>query len=378
MNWSTFLCNNMLSFGVCACPGMMSGKVCIWDGKSKIEKGEIVILTETINEISIKIIQNAGGIISCKHTSYSHLTSMAMSLNIPCIVGAKFNRLPQNGMMVYGDSLRSILYSSKQDLNEEDDNRWYTKVVSAVDWDPEQQKIKMLAHILDGKKLDEYEKYISGVFLDSFIFHRDSTERKELVADIKKLDEKLSGRNIYYRFSADALNLKKHNNKIKNETDFVLELWKNEVYVNVFVANPKSYEDIINFKKFVHSLGIKEKIKIGTMIENQEIVNCLQKIVRDGLIDFAAIGMNDLMSSYLSLDRDNADNQKKFCLRDPRIFDALVHIKDSLTEGNIPCYIGLPKYFDFINDYEMLREIGYVDFFGTYSFFSIMEKQGGL
>ena len=122
MLWnSMFTKNNLLVSGICACPGIVAGRIYIWDNgvEQNLNEGDILLLLNLTDELPFWAIQKSGAIISCGHTSYSHLTSFAMALNKPCIVGAVFSCLPENHSLVVVDSQESIIaYSELNDVSE--------------------------------------------------------------------------------------------------------------------------------------------------------------------------------------------------------------------------------------------------------------------
>ena len=113
------------------------------------------------------------------------------------------------------------------------------------------------------------------------------------------------------------------------------------------------------------------------MIENKTIVDCLEPIVADDLIDFAVIGINDLMSSVLNLERDNPKNQDNFRMDAKPVANTLITISNALAKKRIPYYIGFPKYYKFSDDYELLNSFGYRNYFTTPSLFIATYNSGG-
>ena len=351
MSWnSMFTKKNLLVSGVCACPGIVAGRTYIWDNdvEQNLNEGDILLVLDLTDELPFWAIQKSSAIISCGHTSYSHLTSFAMALNKPCIVGAVFSYLPENHSLVVVDSQESIIaYSELNDVPElvmsDQENKWLLNVADKVNEKLYSMNDKPLAHIIDLKGSEYYIDYISGIFFDSMIFQKESYAISELKSVIYNVHHRHPDIGIYYRFSSDALRYKDDKLQLKREIEFVCTLQDVGIPIHVFVANASSYNDIVAFRQFISCIcGLNVSIKVGTMIENKQIVDCLDSIASDNLIDFAVVGINDLMSSYLQLERDDPKNQENFRIDANPISNALIAISNVLTKKNIPYYIGYP------------------------------------
>lgn len=383
MFWNTISNNkyrsaNLIVSGICACPGIVVGRICVWSKKCKncFKEGDILLI---IDELSpLWVIQKSSAIISCRHTSYSHLTSLAMALNKPCIVGAVFNYMPENNSFVIIDAWENIVaYSEKNNdeiLMSDNQNKWFVDIAKKVCEKLYSNYDKPLAHVVVLEGEEYYLDNISGIFLDSMIFQNATHVISELKGTLCKIYHHHPGTEIYYRFSPNAIGYENNKLQLQREIDFVCSLQNKGIPICVFIANAASYEDIVAFRQFISLTHPNAPIKIGTMVENKQMVNCLDYIVGDNLIDFAAIGINDLMSSYLQLERDDPKNQDKFRLDKKTISNALISVRDVLASKGLPCYIGFPKYARFFDDYELLNSFGYSNFFGTHSLFMIAQK----
>lgn len=372
---------NLIVSGICACPGIVTGRICVWSKECGdcFKEGDILLILDLIGELPpLWVIQRASAIISCRHTSYSHLTSLAMALNKPCIVGAVFNCMPENHGFVVVDAWENIVAYSEENnsdlLMSNNQNKWLVDIANKVCEKLYSGYNKPLAHVVALEGEEYYIDNISGIFLDSMIFQKAPHVISELKNTLHKIYNHHPGTEIYYRFSPSAIGYENNKLQLQREIDFVCSLQNEGIPICVFIANATSYEDIIAFRQFISLICPNAPIKIGTMVENKQIVNCLNYIVGDDLIDFAAIGINDLMSSYLQLDRDDPKNQDKFRIDEKTISNALISIRDTLASKSIPCYIGFPKYARFFYDYELLNNFGYSDFFGTHSLFMIAQK----
>ena len=385
MIWNNILSENLLISGVCACPGNAIGHMCIWDDSNKhFNEGDVLLLNNSKDELPLWAFQKSSAVISCSHTSYSHLTSFAMALNKPCIVGAVFENMPENSDLLFVDSKNNIVaYSGTKaitafEMNDEE-SEWYETIANKVCEKFYSSYDKPLMHVLDIQDSEKYIDYISGIFLDTMIFQKGFHSIsciKNILCEIHNFHPNVG---IYYRFSPNAIFYGEKKSQLEQEINFVCSLQTMGIPVHVFVANTSSYNDIVSFRQFISDVCHTDiPIKIGTMIENKQIVAQLVSIVADDLIDFAAVGINDLMSSYLGLDRDDPINQKRFRIDDPSVSNALITINDILTKEEIPNYIGFPKYFRFPFDFELLNRFGYKCFFGTNSLFSIAKKYGRL
>ncbi len=146
---------NLLISGTCACPGKAIGHVHVWghNTESQLKEGDVIILLDAVKELPIWAIKISSGIVSCAHTTYSHLTSIAMSLNKPCIVGAVFNCLPENSDTVLIDSWKNVVaHVADDDIIEsrmgESETGWFTSVGSKIREKPSSKCDNPLAHIL--------------------------------------------------------------------------------------------------------------------------------------------------------------------------------------------------------------------------------------
>lgn len=373
---------NLLISGSCACPGKISGRVHIWDNNATncLEESDILLLLDATIEVPIWAIQRAGGIISCAHTTYSHLTSFSMALNKPCIVGAIFICLPENSKFVFIDSLENIVvYIPDNNLNNniqfgKSSRDWFLRIGSKVCGKLYSHYDKPLAHVLVLDELEQYIDLISGLFFDSMIFQEQFHNIYDLEASIGEMYRLHPDIKIYYRFSVNAIK-QKYNTQLKKEIEFVHSLQNYGISVHVFVPNVSTYKEVKDFRKFITlEFDTDITMKIGAMLENKEIVDYLDVILDDHLLDFAVVGMNDLMSSCLNLDRDDPKNQESFRMDAEPVSQALITIINALNAREVPCYIGYPKYSNFLMDYELLDKIGYSNFFGTYSLYVIAQE----
>lgn len=373
--------NNLLLSGTCACPGELIGRINVWRENKKVENGDIIILLDSKHLLPIRAIQNCGGIISCCHTSYSHVTSFSMALNKPCIVGAKFNYMPTDSNIVLMNVGENVIVKLVDDIHFPKSNNistvWYENIAEKVCEQINSAPTKPLAHVLSLDNIDSYIDNISGLFFDSMIVQNSDMDIYNIENGIKDIHDTYPSLNIYYRFSSNILN-NERSLQIQKEINFASSLIKLGIPINVFIANACNYLDIQHFKTFVNcKLGIKSSLKIGTMIECMEIVQDLDIILSKKMLDFAVVGINDLISSCLNLDRDDANNQKKFSLVNEQVYKTLYTINNKFTSKKIPVYIGYPKYSQFNSDYETLKKLGYKNYFGTSSLFTIAKKYGG-
>lgn len=372
---------NLIVSGICACPGRVTGHICAWNKESEdyFKEGDILLILDLIEDLPpFWVIQKSSAIISCRHTSYSHLTSLAMALNKPCIVGAVFSCIPQNNSFVLIDAWEGIVAYFEENCSDilvnDNQNKWLADIANKVCEKLYSSYDKPLAHVVALEGEEYYFDNISGIFLDSMIFQKASHAISELKSTLHKIYHHHPDIEIYYRFSANAIGYENNKLQLQREIDFVCSLQNEGIPICVFVANAESYEDIINFRQFISVICPNVSIRIGTMVENKQMVKSLDHIVSDNLIDFAAIGINDLMSSYLQLERDDPKNQDKFRIDEKTISNALISIRGILSSKGIPCYIGFPKYARFLDDYKMLNSFGYSNFFGTHSLFMIAQK----
>lgn len=384
MLWNSTFCKessdkNLLASGTCACPGIVTGQICVWDqnSQSSFEEGDIILLDHSADNFPLWVIEKSSAVISCRHTSYSHLTSFTMALNKPCIVGAVFHKMPDNHSRVTVDAWERLVEPADDPpvLMSPDQKDWLTDTADKVCSKLYSETSKPLAHVISFDGSDCYMNHISGIFLDSFLFQKDSPFVMSMITRILEIHHTHPDIEIYYRFSPDSICPTDHTSQLQRELEFVRLLQGNGIPVSVFVANTTSYADILTFREFISdALYPNLPARIGTMIENTDIVEDLDSIVSDMLIDFGAIGINDLMSSCLQLERDDPRNQEEFRIDSAPALHVLSAINKSLSAQRIPCFIGFPKYPHFPSDYKVLNDLGYHRFFGTQSLFAIAAK----
>ena len=366
--------NNLLVCGFCGAPGAVRGRVFIWGQSvlSEFKPGDIILILSNHVDIPLSYISMAGGIISCHHTLYSHLVSAAMAFNIPCIVGAVFKVQLQEYWNILMDAMSKFI-----SLNSEmDDSRYFADndILNMIASTIINSDIKKpLAHLYSMDQLQDYKEFASGFFIDS--------------NTILSLDERLfsdSIRNLYdlyrqakievfYRFSRNPSFISK--NFIAKEYVFVYEMFKAGLNLSLFFPNAENYNEILEFRKYVtREFSDFIPFKIGTMIESKAIINDLERILKDRIIDFAIIGMNDLLSSILGLERDDAKNNLSFSITDPEVEKALKMISNICKAYSIPFFISYPKFNTFLDDYARLKENGYEQFFGSLSIFELIKS----
>ena len=368
------MCNdmNILINGFCGTPGLASGKVFIWN-KNKSENfrhGDIILLLPNdSSEIPLSYISNAGGIISCRHTIYSHLVSATMAFNIPCIVGAEFSILPHQFQYVTMDALTKwVVFDSSVEMKDIVSRNCdvFKNISSAIS----APMNKPLMHLYSLKEAEEYLNIISGLFIDSNIFM--NSDQKDILESISKIYYRTNLK-VYYRFSNNPAILSDMG--MESELKFVNSLMEEGVNLLLFFPNATRYNDIKLFKNYIFQKFSKfMPIKIGSMIENLYLMKDLELILNEHLIDFAVIGMNDLLSSVLSLERDDATNGTSFSIENPKVSCVLQSISQKLNKYLVPYYISYPKFNRFLDDYSLLKEAGYNDFFGSLSLFKIIQS----
>lgn len=111
MSWnSMFTKKNLLVSGVCACPGIVAGRTYIWDNdvEQNLNEGDILLVLDLTDELPFWAIQKSSAIISCGHTSYSHLTSFAMALNKPYTLDETCRLMEQCDHLYSPDGIRSL------------------------------------------------------------------------------------------------------------------------------------------------------------------------------------------------------------------------------------------------------------------------------
>lgn len=370
--------NNLLISGTCGCPGVATGRVIVWtqDAPSVIKNGDIIVATDYSVDVPVWAIQMASGIVSCAHTSYSHLVSAAMFLNKPCIVGAKFSTPPTNFTIALIDAYQGVFCLCEQDSENQlcissSEKDWRGAITGAIDEFLDSNNNKTLAHIVTLDNLQKFASFIDGIFLDATIFQKQLHEISRLTDSIVDMVAQYPATQVHYRFSQNPAN---GNEQICQELDFIRELRERGVDVALFFPNATSYHDIRLFRTSISATFADPTIKLGAMIESYPILDDLEAIAKDRLLDFAIVGINDFMSSCLELERDDPMNQPSFLLDTPKVKQGLSKILTVFNSSGIPCYIGYPKYNRFLEDIKILTSIGYKNFFGTPSLFDLYKN----
>lgn len=366
--------NNILISGTCGCPGTAVGRILLWrrGAEKDIKHGDILVVLDVSIEIPVWVIQISGGIVSCAHTSYSHLVSAAMFLNKPCIVGARFSSPPTNYEIAYINAFQGIFYLNMQGFVSKEEIEWSQAVSDTICGFLNSNKNKTLAHIVTLDNLQKFVSLIDGVFLDATVFQKHLHEIPHLIDSISDVVLQYPKLQIHYRFSKNPAD--KTEMECKREIEFICALRKRGIEVSLFFPNASSYRDIVLFKNCIRDIFSDTGIKAGAMIENYQILNDIEVIASDKIIDFAVVGINDLMSSCLGLDRDDPINQSHFSLDNRQIELGLAKILKTFQTVGIPCYIGYPKYSRFLDDIKILIRLGFQNFFGTPSLFEITQR----
>ncbi len=366
--------NNILISGTCGCPGSAVGRILLWrkGAEKNIKDGDIIVLLDTLIEIPVWAIQKSGGIVSCAHTSYSHLVSAAMFLNKPCIVGAKFSSHPTNFEIAFINAFQCVFYLNGEGVVSKKEIGWYQAVSDSICGILNSSENKTLAHIVTLDNLQYFVSLINGVFLDATVFQNRLHKIPYLIDSISEKVLQYPSLKVHYRFSKNPTD--KTEMGVKREIEFICALRERGIDVSLFFPNASTYSDIVLFNSNIREIFADSSIKTGAMIESYQILNDIEVIATDKIIDFAVVGINDFMSSCLGLNRDDPINQSRFSLDNRQIEHSLAKILKAFQEVEIPCYIGYPKYNRFLDDIKILMRLGFQNFFGTPSLFEITQR----
>ena len=369
--------NSSIISGTCVCPGQAIGRFHVYNKETEdiFEKGDILYIPSEIGHYPIKLLRMAGGIICSYYTTYSHLASVASALRIPCIVGAVFSAIPENLSVVFLNTYYLILTEDlgvKGTIDRTEENEWNKNINNII---VANFNNSPLVYLQSFDYIGSYIDKISGIFLDSLIFENDLFSVTELIEKLNVICKHHSDIIVYYRFTTNILGIKDERVSLQQEYNFVHSLLINEIKTNTFIASAKSYEDIVQFRhKILSEFNGTSTMKIGSMIENLEILEDLIEILRKRLIDFGVIGINDLTNSCLGLDRDDPHNQEYYLLESSNVLKALSYIHNTFVDYHTIDYISFPKYPRFLSDYKTMCGIGFSHYFGNDSLFYNMNE----
>ena len=367
---------NYLDSGTCACPGQITGKIKIYNKSyvSNLSNTDILVVLDYFEYLPTAVLKKVGAVICCKYTDYSHFTSVITALNIPSLVGAKFNEIPVENTTMLFNSFYCALYKDNFNQIDQLEEKYWINKIQSICMENFFLNQKTLLYVQDLDLPLEYFHYVNGLFLDSTIFREELYTIDILISKLIYLFKQNPNLAINYRFSPNIFKENFDNSLLKKEIKFAKNLIENNLTVNLFVENVKNVENILIFRKNILDNINDKKLKLGIMVENKNIVENLKLIMDNNLIDFGVIGMNDLLKSYLNLDRDNPESQKRFNLCNPLIIETLRIIKAQFEYHNIPIYISYPKYANFIRDYDLLCKIGYQNYFCNSSLLNLILK----
>jgi pyruvate,water dikinase len=331
---------NTLLVGMGASPGISSGVVKIvlsMNDLDKVKKGDILVTTMT-NPDMVVTMQRASAIVTDEGGVTAHAAIVSREMGIPCVVGTEeATHILKDGMEITVDGYTGKVYSGKTETKKAEVRpivKTKTKIKVLVDLpDFAERAAKTNA---DGIGLVRLEGIIasSGKHPEYYIKNGHYEPYKNLIKEgIEKIAKPFKGKEIWIRTSdirtdefshlKGAPEVEKNpmlgmhgiRYSLKNPDFFKAELLAiKEVAeegghkIGLMFPQVISAKEIGDTKKILHELDMRNKVKLGVMIETPAAVMIIEDLCKEG-IQFISFGTNDLTQYTLAIDRGNEEVQ---------------------------------------------------------------------
>jgi len=329
----------LLLVGIGASPGVSSGIVKIVNSMNdldKVRKGNILVTTMT-NPDMVVTMQRAAAIVTDEGGVTAHAAIVSREMGIPCVVGTETaTHILKDGMQITIDGFHGKVYEGLAEEKKVEVTpivHTKTKIKTLVDLpDFAERAAKTNAEGIgliriegiiatSGKhpmyyiKNGNYEDYtrlikegigkIASYFKGKEIWVRSSDIRTDEFAHLKgapKVEENPMLGMHGIRFSL------KYPDFFKAELKAIKELAEEGHKLGVMFPQIISVKEIEEAKKILHELGMRNKVKLGAMIETPAAVVVIDDLCKQGL-QFISFGTNDLTQFTLAIDRGNEEVQ---------------------------------------------------------------------
>ena len=330
-----------------------------------IPEDSIIIASElTPSDTSTMKIENIKGLLIDRGGRTSHVSLIAQTYNIPCIVGMKnITKIAKKGekIILDADEGKAILSPKKDQLekykeiileNEEEEERllkFKEVIVETKDGAP----IKVGANIGSVDSLDRALKFGAnhiGLLRTEFLYmERNSWPSEEVQYEVyKEIAETLGKKEVvirtldiggdkdlpYYDFPKEDnpflgfRGIRICLEEVERFKEQLKGILRASYYGKVKILLPMiiSVEEIISFKEILfecmkeleeNNIPFNKDIKIGLMIETPASALLARDFIQE--VDFLSIGTNDLIQYTLATDRGNEKIQDLFSAYHPAI-----------------------------------------------------------
>jgi len=330
---------NLLLSGQGASPGIASGIVKIvfsMDDLDKVKKGDVLVTSMT-NPDMVVTMQKASAIVTDEGGVTAHAAIVSREMGIPCVVGTEnATKMLKDGMKITVDGSMGKIYEG---LTE-------SKKIEVLPIVETKTKIKVLVDLPDfaeraakthaagiglvrvegiiagsGKHpmyyiknnlYDEYQRLIqtglnriASHFKDKEIWVRTSDIRSDEYSHLK--DAPIVERNPMLGMHGIRFSLK-NRDFFKAELMAIKKVAEAGNKIGVMFPQVISAKEIEEVKKILHELDMRNKVKLGIMVETPAAVVVIDDLCAQG-IQFISFGTNDLTQFTLAIDRGNEEVQ---------------------------------------------------------------------
>jgi pyruvate, water dikinase len=333
-----------------------TGKVRIIMGKgeiTKIENGDIIVTTMTSPDL-VPGMSKSSAIITDLGGKTCHAAIVSREMGIPAIVGTReATKKLYDRQEVTVDAYNGIVYEGKIDLEESSElNQRQRQIGSSTEAAPVpsssvktntkvkvnlafSQKLQEIANKSDGVGLLRLEHMVaqSGIHPARLIKMGQKEKYIKILMDgIRPIAETFDPKPVWVRSldvrSDEFRNLKGGEDEpqeanpmlgwhgirrsldepelLKAEFEAMARLYQ-EGYENLETMLPFviSTDEVKKAKEIANEMGLRDKMKIGIMIETPASVMIIEDFCKEAAIAFASFGTNDLIQLTLGVDRNS-------------------------------------------------------------------------
>jgi pyruvate,water dikinase len=375
--------HTVLLKGIGASPGFASGRVKLILGKDEIrevESGDIIVTTMTTPDL-VPTMSKSAAIITDLGGRTCHAAIVSREMGIPAIVGTQeASKILKDGQKVTVDAYSGIIYEGETPANR--GLIQHQKLEGMIDKIPSalsaKTVVKVKVNVAFAQRLEEISSKVDGVgllriehMIAQLGIHPAKLireGRKEeyvriLVDGIRPIVNAFGSKPVWVRTldarSDEFRNLKGGEDEpveanpmlgwhgirrsldepelLKAEFEAIRRLYLSEGHMNLGVMLPFviSTEEVKIAKKIAKEVGLPDEVKIGIMVETPACVMIIEELCKEGKIDFASFGTNDLTQLILGIDRNNESLAKLSSAFHPAVLSSMKMVIDICNQFGV-------------------------------------------
>ncbi len=369
--------------GIGASPGFASGRIKLILGKDEIrevQSGDIIVTTMTTPDL-VPTMSKSGAIITDLGGRTCHAAIVSREMGIPAIVGTQqASKILKDGQEVTVDAYNGIVYEGETPIagvhiQQQKLEGMITKSPFAMSATTVvkvkvniafPQRLEEISSKVDGVGLLRIEHMIaqSGIHPAKLIRERRKEEYIRILMDgIRPIARAFGSKPVWVRTldarSDEFRNLKGGEDEpveanpmlgwhgirrsldepelLKAEFEAIRRLYADEGLENFGVMLPFviSTEEVKMAKRIANEVGLPDEVKIGIMVETPACIMIIEELCKEGKIDFASFGTNDLTQLVLGIDRNNERLAKLSSAFHPAVLRSIKMVIDACNRFGV-------------------------------------------